>query len=389
MPENKHFHPNLVFAYLSLFYLGLADNLRGPLFPSLLERFGLSSQQGAWYFAASSVMSFLGAALVPWLVKRLGYKRALFVSILLMVTSQVVAAIAPNFSVFVLSSVLIGLSIGFLGVIQNVMVLVSGEGAVRARLSGGLHTKYALASLSAPLLVSFFAWAQLPLQSSFWVTSVFGIVILFAVSRVPQFTEPTDRLAPPTGARSLSPAILYFAAMLSLYVVAEIVMSSRLSQFAHQSLGWSISESSTLAFQFFVGMFIGRLGLALVRISFSAPKVLRGALFLALVLSVLATFHHPLWFIFLGIVMGPIYPLTVTAISETFPQQIQAATTAAVVGSGLLVLVMHLGVGVLTDAYGVKMALLVTPVCCLVVFVLNLLYPVIFRSHNEVDGRSV
>jgi fucose permease len=369
--------------------LGLADNLRGPLFPSLLERFGLSSQQGAWYFAASSVMSFLGAAFVPWLVKRLGYKRALFFSILLMVASQVVAAMAPTFSFFILSSILIGLSIGFLGVIQNVMVLVSGAGAVRARLSGGLHTNYALASFSAPLLVGFFAWAQMPLQSSFWVTSVLGILILFAVSRVPEFTEPTDRHAPPAGSRSISPAILYFASMLSLYVVAEIVMSSRLSQFAHQGLGWSISESSTLAFQFFICMFVGRLSLALARFSFSAAKVLRGALFLAFVLSLLGTLHHPLWFLLMGMVMGPIYPLTMTAISETFPHQIQAATTAAVVGSGLLVLVMHLGVGVLTDAYGVKMALLVTPACCLVVFILNLLYPVIFRSHNRVDGRPV
>lgn len=41
------FHPNLIFAYITLFYLGLSDNLRGPFFPALLERFQLSSQEGA------------------------------------------------------------------------------------------------------------------------------------------------------------------------------------------------------------------------------------------------------------------------------------------------------------------------------------------------------
>lgn len=383
------FHPNLIFAYITLFYLGLSDNLRGPFFPALLERFQLSSQEGAWYFAVSSVMNFVGAALVPALARKAGYKWALWLSVGLMFLSQALAWLAPTYGVFLLSSAVLGLSVGFLGVLQNVMVLVAAPAHVRARVSGGLHTVYALASFFAPLVISFLAARQLSLQLAFAMTSVMGVTILLLIARVSEFLEPSDRHAPPAGSTSLNFPILYFALMFAGYVAGEIAAGSRLAQFAHKSLGWSISEASTLSFQFFMGLFVGRLALALLPMRVPVMLCLRVALSLAVTFALLGLYHHPLWFLMFGVVMGPIYPLTMTALSETFPGQIQSAATAAVTVSGVAVLLMHLGVGALSDAYGVGVGLLVSPGLCFFVLILNFLYPVVFRSQNERHGRSL
>ncbi len=384
MPAANRFHPNLVFAYLTLFYLGLADNLRGPVFPELLEKFQLTSSQGAWYFAASSIMSFFAAALVPRLTARVGYKRALQLSIALMALSQLVSAVAPSFAFFIISSIALGTAIGFLGVLQNVMVLVASRPKNRARLSGGLHANYAGSSILAPLLVGALAMSGLAFQVNFWFSFLAGVLIFVAVSRVQAFEMPSDHAAPLHESRkqTLHPEVLFVAVILSTYVAAEILVSSRLSQFAREHLGWSIAESSQLTLQFFVGMFAGRMGLFLLPAKFEARRWLIVALALSFVLGILGVLVHPLFYLALGVTLGPIYPLTMTVLSELFPQNLQSATTAAVVGSGLSVVLMHLGVGWISDFSGVRTAMFLEPLLLGLPLVMILLHPWLFGRRG-------
>jgi FHS family glucose/mannose:H+ symporter-like MFS transporter len=51
----------IFFAFLSLFLLGLADNIRGPLFPEILQFFFVSSSKGSWSFATTSGAAFVGS----------------------------------------------------------------------------------------------------------------------------------------------------------------------------------------------------------------------------------------------------------------------------------------------------------------------------------------
>lgn len=79
--------------------------------------------------------------------------------------------------------------------------------------------------------------------------------------------------------------------------------------------------------------------------------------------------HSPLWFLPCGLAMSPFFPVAMEQVSVTFAKK-NAEALGFVLGAGSLsVVVMHLTLGVLTDAFGVGNALYIGPVSLLIVAV--------------------
>lgn len=377
--QTRRLHPNIIFSYLTLCFLGLTDNLRGPIYPEILRKFQVSSSFGAWYFATSSIFSFGSAAMVPKIVSHLGYKKTLQLAVLVMTFSQIISAFAGSFAQFLISAGTLGFSIGLMGVLQNVLVMVASTAENRSRVSGGLHANYAGASLLAPIFVSFVSSWGFSFQGSFYFSSLIGVGILLALNRVDEFEGPQKHVQ----SESEKPKVfslpeVYFAVILSSYVISEIIISSRLSQYAREALGWNLQNSSRLVLIFFIGLFSSRLLMSLIQLRIAARHLLTLCLMMSIFATALGVYVHPYFFVLVGFVMGPAYPISITVLHDYFSQNLESATTAAVVGSGLFVVMMHLGAGSITDRFGVTEALWMGPIFATIALVLHVSYPLFF-----------
>jgi MFS family permease len=63
-------------------------------------------------------------------------------------------------------------------------------------------------------------------------------------------------------------------------------------------------------------------------------------------------FAHPFFLSLTGLSMAPFYPLAIVYISEITGAHQRKYLTSAIVMQSLLVIAMHIGVGYLTDWYG-------------------------------------
>ena len=129
----------LIFAFASLFTLGLADNIRGTLFPEILNQFKLSNTLGSWLFAISSTGAFVAGVVSPAFLRRHNISSLLSSGVLLMAVGLAVTGFAVNFSWMIAGSLLLGLAIGFMAVAQNLLVSEGVESRLRSRALSGLH----------------------------------------------------------------------------------------------------------------------------------------------------------------------------------------------------------------------------------------------------------
>ncbi|MBC7753180.1 MAG: MFS transporter [Moraxellaceae bacterium] len=371
----KHASWSLVFAFASMFILGLTDNIRGPLFPEVLNYFTLSSVKGSWSFATTSSAAFLGSYLSIRFLTRYTLPSLLMLSMLIMGSGVLVMGNAPTFGAFIVGSFLVGVGIGFMAVAQNLLITESVSDEKKTRTLSALHATYGLASFIAPLLAS--AATQF---SNSWRTTfvIIGIlcftyaVIQFLVKPEPRFevlpaSITTENDSAPVSFR----ALMFIGGVFAFYVVAEILIATRLAQYMRNYYSMDLTQSSQYVTYFFLCMLAGRLFFAIKKISMSTRKQMNISLILSLILLISGLNSHPIILTLVGLSMAPFYPLSIAYISQVTGIHARRFLTFAMGFQSLAVVSMHLGVGYLTDtlglfyAFGVGIFALLLSLLCL------------------------
>lgn len=267
-------------------------------------------------------------------------------------------------------SFVFGVSVGLLGVIQNLLVLVASPPARLPRLMNGLHANYAAASLLSPLAVAliaqFFPW----FQASFWFTAGLGTLLLAATFRIPGFIESAPPGAERPAQGPVTGEMILFAALLSSYVVAEVLVSTRIAQFARDRLGSDLQGASLWTALFFAGLFGSRFAFTFFSWGAAPRSQLKLALGASILLAVTGIFVTPWAFLGVGLAMGPCYALIMSLLREKFPRGLERAASIGIVGTGVFIVVMHAAAGLITDLHGIHWALGMAPFFLLVALVL-------------------
>jgi MFS family permease len=302
----------------------------------------------------------------------------------LLLIGQLVMSVAPGFWVLIFGVFFFGFSLGLMGVIQNMLVVQEiPAGPLKNKILSGLHSMYAGSSLVAPMLVNLVVWMQ-PSGIAVWrlcfVAGAVFCILIFALS----FWGPAidDKMASPHARVSDSDdrgAQIYFAIALSSYVLAEILVSSRMALYMRRQYLSDLSQSSWYTAGFFVSLLCSR-----VLFSFWSPRVkLKTQLLTCLGLAVLSLlfglYVHPMGLALSGFFMGPFYPLMMVQLGHVFHRSISQALSWAISLSSLFVVFMHVLVGVMTDAWGLQTAFLMGPIFCLISFAMIGSYEKVFR----------
>lgn len=374
----------LFLAYFSLLLLGLSDNVRGPLFPEIIQHFVLTDQQSSWFFiwssAAGTTLGFLTFAFV----KKWGRIGTLRLSFLGLALGQFVMARSVSYFELLLGSALFGGSLGIMAVLQNVLVVVGTPIETRPRWMAGLHAVYGGASLLAPLLVTLVAttFPENIWRSTFLVTgavSLLSLVVSFFGKASLEGEVPHDSSQEVHGRNR---EIVYFAFGLACYVMGEIMLSSRLALFLRREYGFSLEQSSLMTTAFFVALFIGRLWMTFFPLKVSVHKQVVTFLILTLSSMVIGLTLHPYGLVIAGLFMAPLFPLLMLAVGQLFPHQLDRAVSTCIAIDSTLVVLMHWGVGVLGDQYGVRSALWLGPIFCAISLVLFLMWKKVFGERS-------
>jgi len=339
--------------------LGLADSLRGPLFPDLLAAFHLDNSVGSLFFSVSSAMTLPGGYLAGRILAQKGQKPALLLATALLAFSLAGYAFAPQFSILMFFVVIFGIALGMSGVAQNVMVIESAPAGRLQQFQSGLHTCYGLASFLAPLAVTYLQRATGKWQSPFLLACLLHgfllLVLVFApFGRTHKVGSQSDLSQEPLKERRTT---YYFAILAACYVALEIQYSTRIVQFVRSEGHWSAESANLLNTLYFAAMFAGR-GIFI----FWRPRLrisLQMALSLAagLLAGVAGVWLHPYFLAAVGICVAPFYPLSMTLMGKIFPRQVGHVASTMIALTGATVVMMQSLFGLLADFFSLPIAM--------------------------------
>lgn len=362
--------------------LGLSDNIRGPLFADLLSFFKVTNAAGSLSFAVASTANLFGTLVSTRMLNRIHLDRLLLASMVFMGVGLLGMSLAPTYLFFIAGAVVFGFSMGTTGVAQNLLIAENIQQTYQPKVFSGLHGIYGLSSLMAPFIASRApTWFHenfpnsgilTEWRSAFFLTALLCLLLFIsiAVTRAEPHFESAHHGVQTKKKIKDKRALIYISLFFAGYVAAEILVATRLALYMRTYFAMDLEKSSNYVTYFFVFLLIGRLFFTIKSLKIPLRKQLSASLILSMVSIVLGLTVHPLFMAATGLFMAPFYPMSVAYIAElTGPMNRTYFTTALAIQS-IFVVGMHVGVGYLTDvfglfyAYGVSLVLLLMALVC-------------------------
>ena len=340
--------------------LGFNDNLRGPLFFDILQEFKLTDLQGAWFYSASSLLGFFASLGSAHFLKRYHLLQLLKLSFFTMALALVGLSYFHHYYFFILATGCLGLSMGFMSVAQNSSVPFLTTLKSQSSAYSALHSMYGISSFLAPLAVGWgyshgLIWRDF---FKFSAVVVFIIFLLSLIAPIPTWAKEHRAVQQPekNTIRGLGIVSVYMSIGLAFYVIAEILVGSRVSLYTIRELGLSTSEASRYVTGFYLGLLFGRV----VGIFIKMPGHFRTQLYVSLALSfvtmALGLYHNPWWFAATGLAMSTFYPTFIFYLSEIYQKRIGVMISLAIAAQSFSIVIMHQIVGYISDISGIRIA---------------------------------
>jgi fucose permease len=341
---------------------------------------------GSLMFAISSLSGFIASHFARYLLNRFDRKSILQGACIGMMATLLGLALSPNFTFFLIFSFLFGLNAGIIGLIPNILVPLGASAEKKQQLLSGLHAMYGVSSLIAPLIV-----AGLALLINSW-RYIFVFVILAPLSLLlyslhkshePHHKKPIVSLEEKKEKRlkNYKPQ-MFLALMLSFAVAAEVMISSRLALYMRRVWNYDLELSSLYVTYFFLSLLFGRLLFTGIKFNRSIYFQLSICLALTAAFIIAGLYVHPLFLAVSGFSIAPFYPLAITLISSEFPHDLDTAVSYMMATDSIMLAIMHILVGQLSDIFSIQTAILLGVVFLSMSFTLVNSYQFFFKTKN-------
>lgn len=347
--------PLIGVSYFTLFVLGLLDNARGPYFPDITADLRLSDTQASLFFAVASTVAYFSGRVVPELSRRMGLMNTVRLGQILMAIGFASISLAQGLTTLILTCALFGYGFGIINVAQNLLVIDGAQGKWRRQLFSGLHGMYAFSSLIAPLVI-----AQLFRMNHGWREVYLGFASVVSISFVSSFFAKTQHRQPAEQQLLRNPdrnAYWLVGSMLSLYIVAELLISTRLSLYVRRAHGFTPDEAASLLALFFLMLLVGRLVFLFIPFKATNVKIIELSLISSIFMLALGLSFHPLLIAFCGLTMAPVFAISLDLLTEQYPTFSADAIASCLALSCLYIVSMHFLMGLLTDWLGIRAAM--------------------------------
>ncbi len=347
----------LILSYLSLFILGFSDNLRGPLFYEVIQHFQVTDTVGALFFSVSSFLAFLCSLLAIPLLKSMSFLRLLQLALVIMALGLFGLSQAPHYTLFLVSVGAFGGAMGFMGVAQNALASQAAPEHLRSQVLSGLHSMYGLASFMAPLSVGLGLGRGLSWNDYFVLASAMALLVLIASFFLPPArAEIIEKNSSPPQPFRQKRLALWACGMSGFYVIAEILVGSRLSLYAIREFGLTTAEASQHVTGFYLGLLSGRIAGIFVRWPSTYRNHLAYSLAISFIGYILGLYLNPWFFILTGLGMSVFFPTVLAYAASCFRGREGVLFSLITANQSIMIVTMHILVGAVSDWYDIKWA---------------------------------
>lgn len=376
----KTYVPYVLVAFISLFSLAFLDNSRGPFFQDIIVSLGLRDSRAAWFFMATSFMSFVLGRATPKILDFVSLLNLVRVGHLVMAMGFALVSFSNSLMSLVASAAVFGIGYGIVNVTENLLIVDGSSPQLRRQLLSGLHSIYAFSSLVAPLAISFLIEDGVTWRQAFFYFSAMPVLAFIATFSAKPLEAETAEVE--IHEHKTPPGALLVSIGIGLYVMAELAVSTRLPLYLRRESATAADVASRFLAFFFFLLFLGRILFSLVRFSrLSNLQIMQGSLLLSAVVVTLGIFVSPAWLTISGFTMAPFFGVSLTYITESFGRDAKEALGAALALQSLFVVTMHFTLGWITEGWGIRVAMMAAPLCLL----LGMLF--IFIGSRKIHAR--
>lgn len=358
----------VLLAYMTLLSQSILDNARGPAYPNILESFSINASRGAYLFAWASFAGLIAQMSARWWLPRIEVVIGSMISLALMALGSFLFGQSSEVGLWLLdtSSVIMGLGMGAANVTMNLLIARGTPLSHRRQFYAGLHSVYGLGSLSAPLLLAFYLSSETASWGGFfcWLIILPLLTLILSLIQKNELQhESVDLKLPKKVLSAPAPKFLRLAygLVFGFYVAAEIVISSRLVIYLNHGHKIDIDMARLALSCFFLALLAGRLLFTVVPIKGSSQRWLLLSCASTLIVYGLARTINPLFMALTGLTMSYFYPVAMDWLSKKFPQGLEWMTASVLTSVSIMLIVMHVGFGYVSDILGIEMAMALVP----------------------------
>lgn len=179
-----------VFTFLLGIFMGALDHgIVGPALSSILNEFDLQAGWGVWSFTVYTLLFAVSIPVLGKLSDRFGRKQTFTFGILMFALGSIVAAIAPNFTVFLIGRAIQAIGTGGIFPITAAQIAMSYPPEQRGRMLGLIGMVFGLGTILGPVLGGTII-ENVDWQWIFLINVPISAVILILVSAIKQ-EQPT------------------------------------------------------------------------------------------------------------------------------------------------------------------------------------------------------
>lgn len=175
-----------IFTFLLGIFMGALDHgIVGPALSSILETFGITTTWGVWSFTVYTLLFAVSIPVLGKLSDRFGRKQTFMFGIFMFAAGSLIAAFAPNFSVFLIGRAIQAIGTGGIFPITGAQIAVTYPLEKRGKMLGLIGMVFGLGTILGPVaggvIVQNMNW-----QWIFLVNIPISILILLLMSAVRQ-----------------------------------------------------------------------------------------------------------------------------------------------------------------------------------------------------------
>lgn len=376
---------NRIGIFLIFFVMLMApfiENTRGIFIPIFKAEFGVSNTLISTSITLGALSSMGFSLLGGPIISKIGQKKSILVSVVLILTGILFQIWSRSFLVFALGFVPISMGIALYNVSANTIVPFIFFSA-QTVVMNVLHSMYGIGStvaqnLSGILLANGIGWRSIYIM----IAAVYlMIAVLLQFSLIPDIPR-AKVTAEKTGSLLKNPLVYAFGFGLGFYAFSELGLSLWLTNYLKESYGFTESMGARYLGLFFLVFAAGRLLGGFVVQKFGTMRTIIGSMMIALTMVVTGLLLGERYIIVIsvaGIFYAIVFPSLISQVGNVFRDRPEHAMGYIVTLVSVGLTLMNQSMGILTDLLGARTSIFLIPFS----MSLSLLCMIFIRSRTR------